>query len=911
MSLADLRRTALPFSIALLALSICESATPLAAQNGQRVHPTTPPEVRAAPAAEAITLDGRLDEAAWSRAPAATDFRQSQPNEGEPATQRTEVRFLYDADALYVGARMFDELGAAGVRTRLVRRDVQPESDLLTIVFDSYHDHLGRTEFSINPSGVKGDAIGPGGTNVDASWDPVWQAATAIDSLGWTAELRIPFAQLRFPRDSSQTWGLQVVRLVNRLNERSHWSWWPLDEVGGPSRYGHLSALRIEADPGQAEILPYVVAQTEQAAPGNPDDPFYEESEGTVRAGVDLKYLVTSNLTLAATINPDFGQVEVDPAVVNLSAFETFFPERRPFFVEGQGVFAYGSLWCFFCSNVSSLGLFYSRRIGRPPQGASIARGSGQFADVPDNTTILGAAKLTGRTRDGWTIGVLDAVTRRESATVATIEGEPFDMPVEPRTNYFVGRLKKDLRDGNIVLGGIATSVVRDLESPALEGLLSSHAEAVGFDSEWWWDDKTYHLLAQGAVSQVSGSPEAMRRVQTSSARYFQRPDREHGDNDLFSDRFDPDATALRGYGAYARLSKESGAWLAETSLNVRSPGFEVNDAAFLTRADLIWMNANVLRQYTEPTSWYRSLSWIVGGQQQFNYDGDLTDREYHGFLAAEFPNYWNSHLFYIRKTETFDDRLLRGGPVVKSPGYHFVNGMLATDSRRQVVLGTGGSIAASDDGSTDFSTFLDATIKPASNVSITLGPSYSVSESGYQFVTALDDPTADAFYGRRYVFADLRQETLAMSTRMSWTFSPTLSFELFAQPFLSSADYDRFKEFVRPRTLQTGVYGEDVGTIAASGTGHDREYLVDPDAGGPAESFTFNDPDFSFRSLRGNAVLRWEYRPGSTIFLVWTQDRSNVGPSGDFDFDRDRRALFDADPNDIFLIKANYWLGF
>ncbi len=902
---SGLRRLTLPVIALMLVPAMARG------QESRGVHPTPPPEVRAASATGGINLDGALTESAWAQAPAATDFRQSQPNEGEPATQRTEVRFVYDDEALYVGARMFDDLGAAGVQTRLVRRDAYPESDLLTIVFDTYHDHLARTEFSINPSGVKGDAIGPGGANPDASWDPVWQAATAIDSLGWTAELRIPFAQLRFPRDSVLTWGLQVVRLVNRLNERSHWAWWSLEETGGPSRYGHLQDLRIAAGPGRAEVLPYVVAQSEQLAPGAPGDPFHDESNQVFRAGVDLKYLLTSNLTLAATVNPDFGQVEVDPAVVNLSAFETFFPERRPFFIEGSGDFSYGPLWCFFCSNVSSLSMFYSRRIGRSPQGAGLARSAGDFADVPANTTILGAAKLSGRTRDGWTVGVLDALTRGEEATVLGDDGTTFDMPVEPPTNYFVGRLKRDLRDGNIVLGGIATSVVRDLDSPGLEGLLSSHAEGIGFDSEFWWKDKTYHLLAHGAVSQVSGSPDAMRRLQQSSARYFQRPDRGDGGNGIFSDDFDPNVTSLRGYAGYARFAKESGSWLFETAANFRSPGFEVNDAAFLTRADYVWMNGNVLRQFTKPTRWYRRLILISGAQQQYNYDGDMTDRQLNAFVGGELPNYWNVNAFYIRRTDGLDDRLTRGGPVVEAPGFHFFAFNLFTDDRRALVLGTNANTAHSDDGSRDYSVGVDATFKPASSVSVSLGPSYGHSESGYQFVTVVDDPTRDAFYGRRYVFADLEQKTLSMNTRVNWTFTPTLSFELFAQPFISSTDHWRFKEFARPRTQQTIVYGEDAGTITASGDGFGRTYTVDPDGDGAAERFSFADPDFNFRSLRGNAVLRWEYRPGSTLYLVWTQDRNDVAPADDLDFGRDRRALFQAAPDNIFLLKVNYWVGF
>jgi hypothetical protein len=890
---------------AVLFIPVALLVTTARAQEGL-VHPTPPPEVRAARRVGPIELDGRLDESAWQAAQPAADLIQSQPNEEQPATQRTEVRFLFDDDAIYIGARMYDDLGREGVQTRLVRRDRSADSDELMIVFDTFHDHLGRTMFSINPSGVKGDAFGPGGAETDPSWDPVWEVETRIDSLGWTAEIRIPFSQLRFPRDSLQTWGLQIVRLVNRLNERSHWAFWRLNETGGPSRYGHLHGLEIRAAPGRAELLPYVVGRSMNVRPDNPDDPFRQPHELDYRLGLDLKYLLTSNLTLTATINPDFGQVEVDPAVVNLSAFETYFPEKRPFFVEGRGLIRFGGLWCFFCSNVQSLDLFYSRRIGRVPQGNGIAYDAGEYADIPENTTILGAAKITGRTAGGWSVGVLDAVTRREHATVMGLDSSRSSVEVEPFSNYFVGRLAKDLREGNLQVSGMFTSVVRDLNDPALRSRLNSHAEALGLESELWWDQRTYRLATSLAVSQIAGDSSAILRAQQSSARYFQRPDRQHGSNGLFSDAYDPSLTVMRGFAAYARLSKESGDWLGEISTNIRSPGFEVNDLAFLTRADYVWMNANVARLFTEPRGIYRSMAFIAGGQQQFNFDGDLTDRQVQGFFEIEFPNYWDIATFWIHRFPAFDDRLTRGGPVLRRPGTDYWFFQASTDSRKNLVLSTGPSYSCSTEGACDYSVNLDVTYRPVSNVSISLGPMFDHAESSAQYVTAVNDPTAAAFYGRRYAFADLELKTISMNTRLNVTFTPTLTLEVFAQPLISSARYTNFKQFDAPRRLAKSVYGEDVGTITRDGS----SYTVDPDGNGPAEPFTFDDPDFNFRSLRGNAVLRWEFQPGSTLYLVWTQSRSDTAPVGDMDFDRDVRALFDTHADNIFLLKVNYWLG-
>jgi hypothetical protein len=876
----------------------------------QAIHPTPPPEVAAVRLPGPIALDGRLDEAVWRTAPAATGFLQSEPHEGEPATQRTEVRFAYDADALYAGARMFDDQGASGVRTRLVRRDGDPESDYLELIFDTYHDHLGRTFLVVNPSGVRRDAYAAGGSGEDESWDPVWEVKTTIDSLGWTAEIRVPFSQLRYPTAPVQTWGLQIWRQVNRLNELSQWSFWRRNEVGGAPRFGHLTGLEISRPPERGEILPYVVGRSAHQPIGDPDDPFAESHRLDGRLGADAKALLSSNLTLSATVNPDFGQVEVDPAVVNLSAFETFFEERRPFFVEGSGLFGFGGLSCFFCSNVSSLSLFYSRRIGRQPQAASLAYDDGDYADMPENTAILAAAKLTGRTPTGWSLGLLDAVTRRERAPVQLADGSRAAVTVEPFTNYFVGRVAKDLRGGLSVVRGMATSTIRRFDDPRMAGLLSRHAESVGISTETWFGEREYRLMLQLATTQVAGDTGAMHRVQRSSARYFQRPDRQHGGNGLFSDAYDPALTALRGWGLYGRFARESGDWLAEVSANVRSPGFENNDIAFLTLADYIWMSGNVARQFTRPNRFFRSGFFIAGGQQQYNFDGDLTDRQVQLFGSIQALNYWDFLAFWIHRFDVLDDRQTRGGPVVGRPGMNYVQLGLETDDRRSIVLSTEPNGGCTLEGACFVAVDLGVTWRPASNLSFHVAPAYSYEASRAQYVQAVDDPTATAFYGRRYVFSDLTQHTVSMDTRVAVTFTPSLTFELYVQPFIASAAYGRYKEFAAPRGLTKLVYGADLGTIAPH-PGDPARFLVDPDGDGPAASFEIDDPSFTLRSLRGNAVVRWEYLPGSTVFFVWTLDHQDELADGALDFTRDVRGVFRGPLQSIFLVKLNYWFGF
>src|SRR5882762_4790088 len=879
--------------LAVLCLAVAPS---LIAQN---IHPTPSPDARAVPLREEIHLDGKLDEPVWHSAPPATDFRQSQPHEGQPATQRTEVRFAFDGAALYVGARMFEDSGARGVRTMLARRDADFSSDYVQVIFDTYHDHSGRLFFLVNPSGVKQDANGLGGGG-DPSWDPVWEVKTNIDSLGWTAEMRIPFSQLRFPSTTAeQTWGLQIWRQDNRLNELSQWSFWGLQETGGPPRFGHLHGLVITSAPGRAELLPYIVGRNANI-PGDSKDPFYDPHAFDGRTGIDARVLLTSNLPFNTTVNPDFGQVEVDPAVVNLTDVETTFQEKRPFFVEGAGYFGLGPFNCFFCSNVSPMNLLSTRRIGRAPQLGALRDPSDAFADVPESATILGAAKLTGRTPSGWSIGALDAVTRRESATIQRTDLTRVSHMVEPPTNYFVGRVQKDLRGGATQLRVMGTSVYRDLSNdPFAIASLSHHSEALGFGTEMWFSHRNYRLLAQVAGTQVTGDRPAMLGIQRSPLHYFQRPDRY---------RVDTARTALRGYGGYARFSREQGKLLWELQANIRSPGYDVNDLAFFQQNDFIYMGGNIFPQWTKPTSWYRQLFFIAGAQQKYNYGGDLTDRQFQVFGYIQPLNYWNIQSFWIHRTETFDDRATRGGPVVKRPANDFASVNVNTDFRKKVVVGTQIDVGCSREHYCSQFANLSLQLRPASNVQLTVGPSWSHDETGAQFIRSFVDFQATRFFARRVVFAQLFQNSIGMDTRVNVTFSPTLTLELFMQPLIASGKYSRWREFATSRTTRKLTYGVDIGTVIPTAQGD----TIDPDgAAGPAQPFFIARRDFTFRSLRGNTVLRWEYRPGSTLFVVWTRSsRIPDRPEGDIR-GGDFGDLFQGPSENVFLVKVNYWLGF
>jgi hypothetical protein len=857
----------------------------------------------------AILLDARLDEPTWRAATPITAFTQVDPDEGKPATQRTEVRFLYDDDALYVGAKMYDDHGAAGVTTRLVRRDASFDSDYLDIEIDGYHDHLSRAIFQVNPSGAKADQIGVGTSCCDASWDPVWEAVTHIDEDGWTAEIRIPYSQLRFSRDSVQVWGLQIGRLIKRRDEGDVWSFTRKDEAGGPSRYGHLFGIHIPASAAHLELLPYVVTKSSSIA-GAADDPFNRRGRPTMRAGLDLKDRLTSNLTLDATLNPDFGQVEVDPAVLNLSAYETFFPEKRPFFIEGAQVFDFSNHACNFCDNSQDMNAFYSRRIGRPPTGASLATDNYAFADVPDATTILGAGKITGRTARGYTLGLLNAVTGRATADVQTATGQRASQEVEPLADYFVGRVKRDFLDGNLVAGGVVSGVARNIDE-TFAPLLARHAELVGHDLFYSTRSHAYSWRMQAALTNVSGDPREVLLRQESSARYFQRPDRGAGSGGLFSNRLDSTTTSLRGGGLYTRLAKETGSWFGETSFDTRTPGYESNDYAFQTRADYIFTNVNAGKTWNTPTAWYHQFIALGGAQMIRNYEGDRTQADYHVFAEGTTPQLWNFMGMYIDTPSSIDDRQLRGGPAVRSAHSHYVNTYLSTDSRHAFIANAGLNYYWDDKGGNNPSVNVGVTYRPDANVSLSFGPSWYRSHNYAQFVSTVGDSTARSFYGTRYVMAVLDQPVLGLDTRASVTFSPTMTLEVYAQPFFAAGRYHNFEEYAAPRTKDVVVYGRDRGSITATrdAGGMVSHYTIDPDGAGPATAFTIDNPDFSQRSLRGNAVFRWEYRPGSVLYVAWTQSRVSDAAFGDLNFQRDRSALFATRPDNIFLVKASWWL--
>jgi hypothetical protein len=841
--------------------------------------------MQAVRAVEPIRVDGLLDEGVWRTAPAVTSFTQLVPTEGAPASERTEIRFAFTESALYIGARMYD---SHPVTTRLARRDgSMSASDWLTIILDTYHDHRTAVGFEVNPSGVRRDQTRAEGAGEDDSWDPVWQAATRIDEDGWTAEIRIPFSQLRFNPADEQTWGVQVERQIARVREFSVFAFTPSTQQGGIPRFGHLEGLQ-GLRPGRGlEVLPYAVARGESVDRRN--NPFRENRDAALTAGADLKYRLTSDLTLDMTVNPDFGQVEVDPAQVNLTAIETQFQEKRPFFVEGSELFNFGAGG----GNTA----FYSRRIGRAPQ---LLPGT-QQRDVPDAARILGAAKLSGRTAGGWSVGVLDALTGRAEVTFRDAQGLDQSRTAEPLTNYFVGRARRDMRRGQSALGGMLTMVHRNLDDDVAEATLRSAAYTGGLDFRHEWRNRVWGVSGFVSGSHVEGSRSAIRLAQRSPWRYFQRPDADHLE-------LDTTRTSLTGLSTQAQLQYRQGRhWRYSLLAGTTTPGYEVNDIGFQFRADRVDGQLNV--GYVEPRPGSVLRNWNVNatGRAERNYSGETIMNRANVSGSAQTLGYWGGNLSIGYSGRALDDRLTRGGPSSRRPAQLQVNGGFNSDGRRMLVVGGGFGGARNDAGGWGWGGGAGGTLRPSPGVSVSLTPNFERTHSKAQYLGAVPDPAAVRTFGARYLFAELDQTTVGIETRVDWTFSPSLSLQVYAQPFISSGDFGAPSELRAAGEYAFSVYGRDVGDVEAA----QRGVRVYPQGrGGAAPSFFVPDRDFTMRSLRGNAVLRWEYRPGSTLFLAWQQNRSSMLDTGVFGLGRDASDLLVARPDNVLVLKVSYWLN-
>lgn len=872
-------RSALPSALLLLCGAIAAphagSAQQVAirdvsARDGAPATRTTPASANVAVAIRAThapVIDGRDDDAIWvgpgGAAQVITGFRVFDPVEDGDPRFRTEARVAYDERNLYVIVRAFDS-HPDSIIARLSRRDVKTTSDEVKLYIDSYHDRRSGFEFGINPAGVKRDIAIINDNEEDASWDAVWDAAAHIDSLGWVAEFRIPFSQLRYAAAETHTFGFTISREVARLSERDSWPVYRRSRSGIASQFGELTGITGIATPRRLEVAPYSVAKTANVPSGLGYD---QRSQGTV--GADIKYGLTSNLTIDATVNPDFGQVEADPSVLNLSAFETFFPEKRPFFLEGQGLFRFD----MSCNDGQCSGLFYSRRIGRSPQMGDTYSYDGNVS----STTIIGAAKLTGRLGNGISVGLIDAATQREQSAGCVADGSACSLneTIEPQTNYFVGRLQQELRGGQSVFGIMATNVRRNLDSWT-NPYLRHDASVVGVDARNQFLQRRYSIYANAAMSTVNGSPAAIASTQQSFVHNYQRPD----------DRiaYDPTLTSLRGNTYMMSLSKiGGGATRFDVGYQYVSPGFESNDVGFLNRANTQNQFGWYAVQLRTPTKLYRSWQTNLNEWMNWTTDGLRTDVGGNINSHMQLNNNWWLHWGQGGNAlaSSFCDNCARGGPAVRSSRMSFGWAGVEGDNRYRIIPFFFTQWMRGDAGHSN-TIYYDPslTLKLSSRLTTDLGVDYSTNVNDAQFYESYGDPGADTTH---YTFAHMDQKTLSFTTRLNFTATPTLSLQIYAQPFVTGGSFSDWRELNDPRAL---AYTDRYQTYSATS----------PDG-------------FSFRQLRSNTVVRWEYRPGSALYFVWAQERTST-QTLPFDAGGDYRRLLGSHPGNVFLIKGSYWLS-
>jgi len=858
------------------------------------------PRVAAARITGSIQLDGMLDETAWSEATPAGALTQLDPDEGAPPTEQTEIRVLLSGNALYIGARLFDN-DPSRIRALLTRRDAESESDRFSVQLDSRSDRRTAFVFEVNPRGVRRDGILQVDGTVDYSPDPVWQAAVRQDAAGWSAEIRIPLSQLRFNR-GVDTWGVQFIRFIQRRGEEDVFAFVPKTEHAGVNRFGRLTGLADLPAPLHAEVAPYVSGRGEYTHPAS-GDPFRHGSDYFGDGGTDLRLGIGGSLSLDGTINPDFGQVEVDPAVVNLTEFETFFDEKRPFFLEGASLFSFAQVNAWNVAGYPAV--FNSRRIGRPPQRTLDDSGS-TYGDEPAVSRIPAALKLTGKSASGWSVGLLDAVTRVEHGDFVSGDGTRYRVPVEPLSNYFVARVRHESPDGNHAIGGLLTAVNRRLDDPTLAGMLRSSAYLAGADFNHYWADQSWALDAFVTGSFVQGNAAAITETQRSSARYYQRPDAEH-----FS--LDTTRTSLAGFNGVVSLTRLSGRWLGSLTLQDKSPGYETNDLGFEMFTNRRAVATDIGYAVYRPGDLFRNYRVDLFTTNEWDYEWNRVTFDIGLKQVARFHNFWQATLTASFDPKTSDDHLTRGGPMTLAPSSRQLELQVDSDSRRRHTFGLGTLWYWRPEGSHTLTLTPSLKLNPGSNLRIELAPSLTFVHETAHYVDTKSDPTATATFGARYVFAELAQTEVALETRINWTFTPTLSLQFYIQPLISANEFRNYKELRAPRTYDFAVYGRDQGTIAPDpGAG----FTVDPDGAGPAGAFIVGEPgsegaSFNFRSLRANLVLRWEYRPGATLFLVWQQSRSNAADGvGDFDFGRDLKSLRKTPSDNVLAVKVSYWLG-
>ncbi len=809
-----------------------------------------------------ITLDGIPDEDAWNKVEWAGDFIQYQPAEGKAPSFPSTFKILYDDRFLYIAYQCYDSAPDSIVK-RLSRRDQFP-GDWIEINIDSYHDKRTAFSFTLSVSGVRGDEfVSNDGNNWDVSWNPIWYSKTHIHDKGWSAEVKIPFSQLRYGNEKEKVWGIQVHRRLFRKEERSTWQLIPQSSGVWVSRFGELHGLNDIPVHKQIEIAPYITTQVDKykKEPGNP---FAKGFDGKITGGVDGKLAITNDLILDFTVNPDFGQVEADPSQVRIDGFQNFFPEQRPFFVESRNIFDYRLTGSQLGGDYDGDLLFYSRRIGGSPHGYPNTS-PGEYVKFPQNTSILGAAKFSGKTKKGFSIGILESITEREMATIDN-NGQKRKEMVEPLTNFFVTRLQQDYNGGNTFIGGIFTGVNRE---KGLSDILHRSAYSAGLDFQHMWKNRTYYLRGNFIFSNVNGTKEAIYRTQTAFEHLFQRPDAKEVD-------LDPERTSLSGTGGTIKFGKQAGkpgklgqVFRFETGITYRSPSLEINDIGFL-------QTANEINQFTwAGLSFQKAFSVFRNARLNINHwaKWDGSGKFIFDFInfngGATFKNNWQTSFGISYNPFEISNNALRGASAMRRPIGFGPNFNVNSDFRKKIYaavnlngfVGFENTVKSRNAGITLIFQPLDAL-----NINISASYSYYWRRQD-QFVRNLTYNNTT-----RSIVSSVEQKTLRFTARINYNITPDLTLQYYGQPFITRPLYSNFAYVSDPMAKE---FNDRFHVFTPNEISYSNgSYLVDENNDAVTD-YSFGKPDFNFVQFRSNLVVRWEYKRGSELYLVWSQGNS------------------------------------
>jgi hypothetical protein len=827
---------------------------------------------------EKPTIDGILNDQCWKIGEWAGDFTQWVPREGAKPSQPTQLKILYDDNNIYVAIRAFESEPGKIIR-KGGRRD-EFNGDVVGVNFDSYHDHRTGFEFDVTAAGQKIDLILTNPSNGDANWNAVWYAKTGIEDSAWTAEFEIPLSQLRYSSDNEQIWGMHCWRWIDRLQEESDWEPQSSEGPGILYLFGEIHGIEGLPKSWRIEIMPYTIGKL-KTFKTEPDNPFADKGRSWLgNAGLDAKIGLSSNFTADITVNPDFGQVESDPSVMNLTAFETFYEEKRPFFLEGKNIFNF---------DFDNVNMFYSRRIGHAPTYSPDINDD-EHMKSPDNTTILSALKVSGKTSSGLAVGVLQSITNKERATLQSASTHR-EVTVEPLTSYSIARLQQDFAEGNTVLGGIVTATNRSINDSHLN-FMNRNAYTGGLDLLHQWNDKEFYVNAKLVGSRISGSTEAISGLQSASARYYQRPDLDYI-------QFDSTRTQFNGYGGQLKVGKGSkGFWRYSSELNWRSPGLDLNDLGFMQTADIMKLSNSISYFVNQPVSIFRTYS--VGLNETSNWDFGM--RYLLTVLTAnmylEFLNKWALSTSLSYSPEALDTRLLRGGYAMLVPRTWSVNTYIRTDPSERIYFECTYNVSVSAHQSNHYSYIQPGmSVMPLTTLRVAVSVNYTSNVDNLQYVD-----TRAVNNNQQYILARITQHSLGATLRIDYNLTPELSLQYYGSPFASVGRYSLFKTVSNPRASD---YSDRFSMLNPMQKGNTYEVYGDNGL-----EYSFVNPDFAFGQFRSNLVFRWEYLPGSQIYLVWSHERTaNDQPSND-SVDAAIHNLQNISPTNLFLLKLSYWFS-